>query len=269
MKNKIIFISFCSLMFLFLCGCGHSIVRTDRGIGFHFRVPNPFQQGDSIVDFKLGNIDTTIAIIRGNTTFDSTSAKGGSLTGISGISERFAISSNPQLNEGYIAKILTSPNADKETKVEIAKYLASKDAPTISDAKSITIGAATGSGENSSKITLEKTGIDNIVDKTSETISNIRPTISNATKETITSIPSDVSDTSQHIAGETTEKLSDKISNHIFLSFIIAILITLILVFLIEWLVKKIKNCKYFNKDKTIMEMPEKPKNDESLDELI
>jgi hypothetical protein len=128
-----------------LCGCGHSIVRTDRGTGLHLRVPNPFQQGDSIVDLKVGNIDTTMAVIRGNTTFDSTSAKGGSLTGTGGISERVVVSTNPQLNEGYVAEVLTSPNVDPETKREVAEYLTASTAPKVADAKSITIGAAAGS----------------------------------------------------------------------------------------------------------------------------
>lgn len=141
----------------FYLAVGHSIVRTDRGMGLHLRVPNPFEPGDSLVDFKLGNIDTTMAIIRGNTTFDSTSAKGGSFAGTGGISERFAVSSNPQLNEGYVAEILTSPNASEATKTEIAKYLMTAKSPAVSDAKSITIGAAAGSGNNISEISPEKT----------------------------------------------------------------------------------------------------------------
>ena len=246
MKNIIKYILVTSSVGL-LCGCGHSIVRTDRGSGLHLRIPNPFQQGDSFVDFKLGNIDTTMAVIRGNTTFDSTSAKGGSLTGTGGISERVVVSTNPQLNEGYVAEVLTSPNVDPETKKEVAKYLTMASAPKVSDAKSITIGAAAGSGKNSAEITPEKTGIDNIVDKTANVVTDVTPHIAKATENTISNISNDVAETTQHsvdVIGDVTEGLGNAILHHIILSFIIAIVLTIGLIFAIEWIVKKRKEHK-------------------------
>jgi hypothetical protein len=238
---------------LFLTGCGHSIVRTDRGTGLHLRVPNPFNQGESFVDFKIGNIDTSMAVIRGNTTFDSTSAKGGSLTGIGGISERITVAAKAQLNEGYVAEVLTSPNVDSSTKIEIAKYLALSNAPKVSDSKSISIGAAAGSGDKSNEITPEKTGIDNIVDKTADTIIKITPDVAKATENTVSNISKDVADTTQHIsndvadttqhvaevAGDVTEEFGNAILHHIILSFLIAITLTIVIVFFIEWIIKK------------------------------
>lgn len=247
MKNKILKflvpICFASI----LCGCGHSIVRTDRGTGLHLRVPNPFQQGDSFVDFKLGNIDTTMAVIRGNTTFDSNSAKGGSFTGVGGISERFALSTNPQLNEGYVAEVLTSPNVSNEAKIEIAKYLSNSKSPKVSDSKSVTIGAASGSGNNISEISPEKTGLDNLIDKTSDTVIKTAPVVTQTTEKIITNISDNTSDVVKHtvdVTGETTSDITSIISNHILLSIIIAIIFIIILIFIIEWIVKKYKHKK-------------------------
>lgn len=238
--------------FLFLAGCGHSIVRTDRGTGFHLRIPNPFEPGDSLVDLKLGNIDTTMAIIRGNTSFDSASAKGGSLTGSGGISERFAVSSNPQLNEGYVAEVLTSPNLSDEAKIEIARYLSNAQAPKVSDAKSITIGAAAGSGSNVSEITPEKTGLDNIVDKTADTITKTAPTIAKATETTISNISTNTADVAKHsidVAGKTTENIGNTISNHILIGIIVIIFIgCLIFIMLV---LKKLKSKNKNENEKT------------------
>lgn len=227
-----------------IAGCGHSIVRTDRGTGLHLRVPNPFQQGDSLVDLKLGNIDTTMAIIRGNTTFDSNSAKGGSLTGTGGISERFALSTNPQLNEGYVAEVLTSPNTPPEVKIEVARYLVQQKAPTVSDAKAVSIGAASGSGDRSHEIKPEKTGVDNIVDKAAETIQETAPVVGKATTDVVENISDNTASVAKHatdVAGETTQKVTSTISNKVTLSVIIALIITGIIIVILEISRKKKK----------------------------
>lgn len=227
-----------------IAGCGHSIVRTDRGTGLHLRMPNPFQQGDSIVDLKLGNIDTTMAVIRGNTTFDSNSAKGGSLTGSGGISERFALSTNPQLNEGYVAEVLTSPNTPSEVKIEVARYLTQQKAPTVSDAKAVSIGAASGSGIKSNEINPEKTGIDNIVDKTAKTIQETVPVVGKTTSNVVEKISDKTASVAKHatdVAGETTQKVTSTISNKITLSVIITLIITGIIIVILEILRKKKK----------------------------
>jgi hypothetical protein len=229
---------------MLVTGCGHSIVRTDRGTGFHLRVPNPFQPGDSFVDLKFGNIDTTMAIIRGNTTFDSNSAKGGSLTGTGGISERFALSTNPQFNEGYVAEVLTSPNAPAEVKIEVARYLVQQKAPAVSNAKAVSIGAASGSGEKSNEINPEKTGIDNIVDKAAETIQETAPVIGKATTDVVENISNNTASVAKHatdVAGETTQKVTSTISNKITLSVIITLIITGILIVILEISRKKKK----------------------------
>lgn len=206
--NKFILKFIFPVFLLFVWGCGHSIVRTDRGTGFHLRVPNPFQQSDSLIDLKLGNIDTTIAIVRGNTTFDSNSAKGGFFTGAGGISERFALSTNPQLNEGYMTEVLTSPNVSNETKIEIAKYLSSSKAPTVSDSKLVTIGAASGSGNETKDIKPEKTGMDNLVNKTSNN-------------------KNDVIKHTDNVTGETTSNITFQILNSFYLIFILIFIIIL------------------------------------------
>jgi hypothetical protein len=85
----------------FLCSCGHNITHTDRGTGFILRIPLP--DGSSLIDLKLGKIDSTTTVLRGGATYDSSASTGGSILGPMGTSDRIQVSTVPQLNEGYAA----------------------------------------------------------------------------------------------------------------------------------------------------------------------
>ena len=94
--NKI-FISIICLFLIFAFGCGHNMINTDKGIGIHLKLPLP--NGTSLVDLKLGYIDSTTTVIRGNTTVDMSTASGGSGLSLGGgTSQVVLIKSGPQLN---------------------------------------------------------------------------------------------------------------------------------------------------------------------------
>ena len=88
--------------FILLTGCGHSFVTVDKGIGVHLKFPLP--NGQPIVDLKLGYIDSTTTVIRGNTSVEASTATGGNGLSLgAGTSQTVLVTSGPQVNEGYVA----------------------------------------------------------------------------------------------------------------------------------------------------------------------
>lgn len=142
MKYYLYIFSFICVLFL-LTSCGHNIVNVDRGIGLDIRVPLPFS-GENIVALKIGQIDSTSLILRGNAEFKTDSSTTGSLntemgtgnTGTNnksnntsklgtsgGIGQNISFSTKPQLNEGYLRDVLADPNVSNETKAALVNYL--------------------------------------------------------------------------------------------------------------------------------------------------
>lgn len=130
-------------MLLVLTGCGHNIVNVDRGIGLDIRVPLPFS-GENIIALKIGQIDSTSLILRGNAEFKTDSSTSGSLnteigtgnTGTNnksnntsklgtsgGIGQNIIFNTKPQLNEGYLSDVLKDPNVPQEIKTSLVNYL--------------------------------------------------------------------------------------------------------------------------------------------------
>jgi len=127
-----------------LTGCGHNIVNVDRGIGLDIRVPLPFS-GENIVALKIGQIDSTSLILRGNAEFKTDSSTTGSLSTESssggnsnnpnssgtsgklgtsgGIGQNISFSTKLQLNEGYLCEVLKDPNVPNEAKIALVNYL--------------------------------------------------------------------------------------------------------------------------------------------------
>ena len=136
------YISLFSLMFVLclLTGCGHNIVNVDRGVGVDIRVPLPFS-GENIVALKIGQIDSTSLILRGNAEFKTDSSTTGSLStetltgtdkksgnsgklGTSGgIGQNIKFTTKLQLNEGYLCDVLKDPNVPQEAKIALVNYL--------------------------------------------------------------------------------------------------------------------------------------------------
>ena len=169
MKKSLMLASFLAF---FLCGCGgHNWIRADRGTGFMLRIPLP--NGDSLIEIKGGEIDSTTAVLRGGSQFSSGRAVGGSLNNPLWLSDKntsetpnspltsggsandLQFSSCLQLNEGNIRDILTSPNVSTEAKIKLIEYLSTTKPNAIQPHKTTTVGASTGKGGNLKSIEIE------------------------------------------------------------------------------------------------------------------
>jgi len=140
------YLTFCFLALgaLLLTGCGHNIANVDRGIGIDLKIPVPFS-GEDIVSIRIGQIDSTSLILRGNTQFESQSetsgdasvgtsgATSGNAGGKGGITQKIKFTTGPQLNEGYLRDVLTDPNISKEDKSAMISALTKNSANTSKD----------------------------------------------------------------------------------------------------------------------------------------
>ena len=145
MKKYLTFCFLCLAAFI-LTGCGHNIANIDRGIGLDLRIPIPFS-GEDIVSVKLGQIDSTSLILRGNTQFESQSETSGSASantsstvsggadGKGGITQKIKFTTGPQLNEGYLRDVLTDPNISKEDKAAMIRALTQNSTTNKSETK--------------------------------------------------------------------------------------------------------------------------------------
>lgn len=113
-----------------LTGCGHNIVHIDNGIGLEAKIPIPFS-GEDLITVKIGKIDSTTLVLRGNSKFDSQIETTGSASvnadnatkgnaGSNGvIKQKIEFSAGAQLNEGYLKDVLVDPNISAEDKAKI------------------------------------------------------------------------------------------------------------------------------------------------------
>lgn len=173
---------------LLLTGCGHNVTRTDRGVGLMLRVPLP--DGSSLVEFKVGKIDSVVAAVRGGSTFETTSATGGSLFGTAGTADRVSLTAIPQINEGYIKDILTSDTVAPDIKQALSDYLVSRDPPTTVPTNISVVGSGVATGEQ--VVQPMTTGLDRWWDSTThvvtDSVSSIADTISDLGGEVMVAI---------------------------------------------------------------------------------
>lgn len=218
--NKILLSILCLFLF-FTFGCGHNIIKTDNGIGLSLKLPLP--NGNSLVDLKIGYIDSKTTIIRGNTTVDMSNASGGSgLSFDGGTSQVILIKSGPQLNQEYIAKILTDSNADTKTKEAIAQYLVNcKQLRLKPTSLTVSNGGIT-TGQNPKKAESVKNDF-NVVDKV---LNNYQTTINKKTYSTKTNWQNIIDIIIKHI------KL-------ISIFFFITIMLIVIIIFILKVYIEK------------------------------
>ena len=172
------------LMLMFaMSGCGHSFVHIDKGKGAVLRIPLP--DGGSLVDFKVGMIDSTTAVIRGNTTYDSSASTGGASFTSAGTADRIFLSTGMQLNEGYLKDVLTDPSVDTATKVELAKVMAQMKPTPPRSTVTKTVSAASSSGGSATDIEPMKVGLDNVVDKVAQVAPKVVEPVAKATAEVV------------------------------------------------------------------------------------
>lgn len=215
MKLLSIFMIACVVL---LSGCGHSVVTVDKGIGIDLKIPLP--NGGSLINLRMGYIDSTTTVLRGNTSVQASNASGGNALSLgAGTTQTVLVTSGPQLNEGYVAQILTNQNTDPKTKQAIAEYLLKTKHPVIKPTALTVSNGGVATGQNPPKPKDVKTGFDNVVDK-----------ISDGYNQTIISTQ------------EATENVTNSIMQYIYYIIIgVALLITIIIILVIVLIKKKKK----------------------------
>lgn len=137
----------------------------------------------------MGKIDSTTTVLRGNATYDGMASTGGSIFGPMGTTDRVLVKTGPQINEGYLADVLSAPEVPPEVKIELVKYLTLQKAPETTPAATKTVGAAGSVGDNPPAAEPATTGWDKVTEKAAEIIPPVADTIGDTTK----SVAKDVS----------------------------------------------------------------------------
>ena len=191
----LIMLSMVLMLVVCLTGCGHSFIHVDKGKGAVLRIPLP--DGGSLVDFKVGMIDSTTAVIRGNTTYDSSASTGGASFTSAGTADRIFLSTGIQLNEGYLKDVLTDPSVDTATKVELAKVMAQMKPTPPRSTVTKTVSAASVSGGSATDIEPMKVGLDNVVDKVAQVAPKVVTPVADAAKDIVKDTTSTVDSVSK------------------------------------------------------------------------
>lgn len=244
-----IFLSMVVMLLTVITGCGHTITHTDRGTGLVARIPLP--DGSSLIDLKVGKIDSTTTVLRGNSTYDSSASTGGTLFGSASTSDRTFVATGIQLNEGYLKEVLTSPDVDPATKVALAQAIvqvkAAQSKPTVTKS----VGAATSTGETPpTEVEPVAVGLDNVVNRVAEVTPKVVEPVAKATAEVVKD------------AAVTTQKVSEDWSSVMNRWWIIAlsglIIVGAIVAFILKRYKKKTKDNKQITdesvKDRAVVE---------------
>ncbi len=138
------------------CSCGHTIFTETKLIGVDATFPLPDGQR---IGARIGDLEQTTATVRGNTSFTTHNVTGGGIfSGSAGTGRYSALSAGPQLNEGYVTEVMTSPNVPESVKLAIAEKYLTVGAPVSNAAQSKTLGVAVGSGDNPPNVDPATTG---------------------------------------------------------------------------------------------------------------
>lgn len=247
-----IIISMIFMLMAVMCGCGHSVTHTDRGTGLVARIPLP--DGSSLIDIKIGKIDSTTTVLRGNSTYDSSASTGGTIFGSASTSDRTFVATGIQLNEGYMAEVLQSPDVDPATKVALAQALvqvqANKPKPTVTKA----VGAATSSGDTpNTSVEPVAVGVDNIVNRVAETAPKVVVPVAAATKDVVKDVTT------------TVDTISKDWKTNI-ISIVVAVIVAFVIIALVVYVyIRKRNNTNAIAKDDRLdTNNDEQPQNVES-----
>lgn len=233
MKNyiEIIFSIFCAIL---LFGCGHSIYHKVEGTGVYGRIPLP--NGDSLIEVAIGDLNITSGILRGGTTLDENTSKGGTFGTVS-LGRHTHLSTIPAVNEGNIKAILTSPSTDPETKQLLTLYLISRGSliPPPAAVTSVNSAASTGGKDEVPRAKATKTGLDNIVDNVAEVAPQVVQPIVDGTENVAKHVTTTVGDRSENVIKSFFNRATIIIISAIFICVIAA-------VFIIMYIIKRKKS---------------------------
>lgn len=165
-----------------LVGCGHSVFHRVDGTGVYGRVPLP--DGSSLVEIAIGNLSITSGVLRGGAMYNEDNSKGGTFGTVS-TANHIQLTTQPAMNEGYLADVFTSDKTDAETKLELAKYLTSRQQHAPTPASAVAVNAAAATGEKPPVAKPVSTGLDNAVNKVTEVAPKVVTPIADATKASV------------------------------------------------------------------------------------
>ena len=141
-KNIILMLSV-----ILLTGCGHNILTNYDVAGLDVTIPlfgYPF-------GLRIGKVNANTNMLRGNSTYSFHTNTGTEVgSGTAQTTNVIEFSSNTQINEGNVEKILTSPTvSDEVKKAVVSDYLATQTAPVVAPVSTNTPTSLTASGNDS------------------------------------------------------------------------------------------------------------------------
>ena len=164
---------------LVMCsGCGHSMLVMNKNVGFLLRFP----VGEAnYIGLGIGSTESTVAAVRGGTSFESTTSAGGGVFSGSGAQNNITcFRSNLQFNEGNLRDAFTSPDIPMEVKLKLAEgVVEGAKAPKFPDSIVTTRDATMQLGDKAVASNavcvakLEPTGVDRVVDKTPAIVESV------------------------------------------------------------------------------------------------
>lgn len=173
------------LFAILLSGCGHTMFHKVEGTGLYGRIPTP--NGGSLVEVAIGDMTITSGILRGGAVYEDNGSKGGTFGSVS-LGRRTYMATAPSVNEGYIAEILASPDADPVTKQKVAEYLITREQPTSPPSATSSVNASTGTGDAPPKVEPTRTGVDHITSTVGEVVPKVAPVVADATTKSVDSV---------------------------------------------------------------------------------
>lgn len=185
------------LFAILLTGCGHTMFHKVEGTGLYGRVPTP--NGGSLFEVAIGDMTITSGILRGGAVYEDNGSKGGTFGSVS-LGRRTYMATAPSVNEGYIAEILTSPDADPVTKQKVAEYLITREQPTTPPSATSSVNASTGTGDAPPKVEPTRTGVDHITSTVGEVVPKVAPVVADATTKSVDSVTDMVSGVTDDVA---------------------------------------------------------------------
>lgn len=190
------------LIVVLFVGCGHNRYNETKSWGVGLSVP----LGDvGQLSLCLGSTETTIAMVRGGSSFNTeTIAGAGIFSGAGGTAKVTTFRSNEQLNEGNVVKIMESPDVPDKVKVELAQnFKKAAEAPEIEPSAMQVREAALYANGYKGELTnqFKDTGVDKVVDS----VENIVEDVADNTAEIITSTTDSITDAVVDTTGNLTK----------------------------------------------------------------
>lgn len=227
---------FVLLLCLMFSGCGHSLFHKVEGTGAYFRIPTP-DGGGSIVELAMGDMVITSGVLRGGAVYDDNASKGGTF-GSASLGRRTYMATSPAMNEGNVAEVLTSPDADPATKQLIATYLITRSQPTPYPAATTAVNAGSVTGTaNAPVATPTRTGIDHVT----STVGEVAPKIVEPVADATVKVVDKVADTTSDVTGNVVEVSKDWSSTIKLAVYVVGgvLLLAIIIVAVLYWYKRK------------------------------